>query len=354
MIVMRLNTLPRVRLANLPTPLQEMPNLSKELGGPKLLVKRDDLTGLAFGGNKARKLEFLMADAVEKKADYIVTGAGFHSNWCTQTVAAARRLGMEVVLVKSGPKDGYDPGEYDGNQLLHFLMGAEIHVARPENSKKLTEEIMEDLKAKGHKPYYMPVGGSTPIGAAGYATAMLEIVSQAVEKGVKIDYLVHATGSGGTQAGLVAGTKAFNSGIKVLGVSTGSPTGGRRTERIMNLVKETADFLEFDIVCDEDDVNIFDKYAEGYGYMIEGKAEAIKLAAEKEGLMIDPVYTASAMMGLIDLCRNGFFKPDDTVVFLHTGGTAALFPYKEPLKAYGLGRDMPWKIPEWSPHSAGQ
>lgn len=351
MIEMRLSSLPRVRLADLPTPLQEMPNLSKELKGPRILVKRDDLTGLAFGGNKARKLEYLMGAAKQHKADYIVTGAGFHSNWCTQTAAAARHMGMKVVLVKSGPKDGYDPEEYDGNHLLHFLLGADIKIMK-EGAGKTREEISEELKEKGHRPYSMPVGGSTPLGAAGYMHAMLELVAQSVEQGVKIDYLVHATGSGGTQAGLVSGAKALSSGIKVLGVTTGSRTGGRQAERILNLVQETAKFLDLDVKCTEDDVNVFDEYAEGYGYMIEGKAEAIKMVAETEGLFIDPVYTASAMAGLIDLCRQGFFKKEDTVVFLHTGGTAALFPYRAPLKAYSQGKKMPWKIPEWSPDAA--
>jgi len=258
---------------------------------------------------------------------------------------------MKVILVKSGPRDGYDPEEYDGNHLLHFLLGADIRVMK-EGAGQTREEIAEELKNKGHRPYSMPVGGSTPLGAAGYMHAMLELVAQSVEQGVKIDYLVHATGSGGTQAGLVSGAKALNSGIKVLGVTTGSRTGGRQAERILNLVQETAKFLDLDVKCTEDDVNVFDEYAEGYGYMIEGKAEAIKMVAETEGLFIDPVYTASAMAGLIDLCRQGFFKPDDTVVFLHTGGTAALFPYRAPLKAHAQGKKMPWKIPEWSPDAA--
>ena len=142
---MKLSTLPRVRLANLPTPLQELPNLSRALKGPRIFVKRDDMTGLAFGGNKTRKLEYLMSEALQNKADYIVTGAGFHSNWCTQTAAAARRLGMKVVLIKSGPKEGYDPEEYDGNHLLHFLQGAEIKLVRPEDAERAEQEMMEEL-----------------------------------------------------------------------------------------------------------------------------------------------------------------------------------------------------------------
>ena len=317
------------------------------------MVKRDDLTGLAFGGNKARKLEYLMADALAQKADHIVTGAGFHSNWCTQTAAAARRLGMKVVLVKSGPRDGYDPEEYDGNHLLHFLMGADIRVVRPENSRGATEEIMKRLRAEGHRPYHMVVGGSTPIGAAGYANAVLELVSQAVERGIKIDYLVHATGSGGTQAGLITGARALNSGIKIVGITTGGRHGERQAERVLGLVEKTMDFLRVDAKATEDDVIVFDEYAgDGYGFMTEGKAEAIKVVAEEEGLFIDPVYTASAMAGLMGLCREGFFKADDNVVFLHTGGAIALYPYRAPLKAHAMGEKLPWTIPEWSPAAA--
>ncbi|MHA1217018.1 MAG: pyridoxal-phosphate dependent enzyme, partial [Candidatus Thorarchaeota archaeon] len=221
---MKLSTLPRVRLASLPTPLQELPHLSAALKGPRILVKRDDMTGLAFGGNKTRKLEYLMADALSQGADYIVTGAGFHSNWCTQAAAAARRLGMRVVLVKSGPRDGYAPMDIDGNHMLHRLMGAEIKVARPENTEKVIEETMEELRAAGHTPYQLRATGSTPPGVMGYVNTILELTSQAVDMGIDVDYLVHASGSGGTQAGLVLGAKMFSTDIKVLGVTTGGKT----------------------------------------------------------------------------------------------------------------------------------
>jgi len=347
---MKLSVLPRVKLANLPTPLQELPNLTKALGGPRVFVKRDDMTGLAFGGNKTRKLEYLMADALRQGADYIVTGAGFHSNWCTQAAAAARRLGMGAVLIKSGPEDGYDPEDYDGNHLLHFLMGAEIKVVRPENFQRVTEETMEELEAAGHRPYLLTAAGSTPLGVAGYMNAMLELASQAVELGIDIDYLVHATGSGGTQAGLVIGAKAFSTGIKVIGATTGGRPREEQIENVSKLIDESLKFFELDLEIDEDDVIVYDQYAGGgYGFITEGKAEAVKLAAETEGLFLDPVYTGTSMACLIGLCREGFFKPDDVVVFLHTGGPAALFPYKGPLKAYALGEAPSWIIPPWSP-----
>lgn len=212
---------------------------------------------------------------------------------------------------------------------------------------------MERLRAEGRRPYHMVVGGSTPIGAAGYANAVLELVSQAVERGIKIDYLVHATGSGGTQAGLITGARALNSGIKIVGITTGGRHGERQAERVLGLVEKTMDFLRVDAKATEDDVIVFDEYAgDGYGFMTEGKAEAIKVVAEEEGLFIDPVYTASAMAGLIGLCREGFFKADDNVVFLHTGGAIALYPYRAPLKAHAMGEKLPWTIPEWSPAAA--
>jgi len=315
-------------------------------------VKRDDMTGLAFGGNKTRKLEYLMADAMSQDADYIVTGAGFHSNWCTQAAAAARKLGMKVVLVKSGPRDGYEPEDIDGNNLLHHLMGAEIKVARPENTQKVIEETMDELKAAGHRPYLLRATGSTPSGVMGYVNTILELTSQAVDLGIDIDYLVHASGSGGTQAGLVLGAKIFSTGIKVLGVTTGGKTSESQIEKVSSLVGEAAELLELSIDLAPGDIAVYDEYAgDGYGYVTDGKMEAVKLVAETEGLMLDPVYTASSMACLIDLCRRKFFKPEDVVVYLHTGGPAALFPYKTPLKAYLRGEERPWVIPPWSPAS---
>ena len=347
---MKLNTLPRVRLAALPTPLQELPNLTKVLKGPRIFAKRDDLTGLALGGNKTRKLEFIMGEALAAKADSIVTSAGFHSNWCTQTAAAARKLGMKAVLIKNGPVDGYDPQEYDGNQLLHFLMGAEIRIVRPENSERTQEEEMARLKKEGRRPHLLTATGSTPPGVAGYITCMLELFSQAVDMGIAVNYLVHASGSGGTQAGLILGAKAFSTNIRVIGSTTGSRSRGEQIDNVSNIIRESQIFLETDLKITREDIIVFDQYAgAGYGFMTPGKAEAIRMVAETEGMFLDPVYTGSAMACLIDLCRKGFFKQDDGVVFLHTGGQAALFPYKTPLKEYGLRKTPSWTVPPWSP-----
>ena len=232
-------------------------------------------------------------------------------------------------------------------------MDAEIKVVRPENAVKALEETMEELKEAGHRPYPLTAAGSTPPGVAGYTNAVLELVSQSVEIGIEIDYIIHATGSGGTQAGLVIGAEALSTGIKVIGATTGSRSRDQQSENVFNLIQKSLEFLQFDLRITEDDVIVYDQYAgEGYGFITEGKAEAIKMVAETEGLFLDPVYTGTSMACLIDLCREGFFKPDDVVVFLHTGGPAALFPYKAPLKAYALGENLPWIIPPWSPSAS--
>jgi L-cysteate sulfo-lyase len=349
---MRINELPRINLADLPTPLQELTNLAKVLKGQRIFIKRDDLTGLAFGGNKTRKLEFLIADAIDKKADCLVTGAGFQSNWCTQAVAAGNKSGMKTILVKNGPEEDYEPDSYDGNHLLHFLQGAEIKVVRPENQQDAEAVAIEKLRSAGHRPYHLTAAGSTPLGIAGYVDAISELLRQSVELGINIDYLVHASGSGGTQAGLIIGAKAFNSDIKILGVSPGMPTKYPAADNVFNITEQSLDYLKIDAKITRDDIVIYDQYAgETYGAITAAKAEAIKLLAETEGIFLDPVYTAPAMACLIDLCRQKYFKPRDIVVFLHTGGAAALFPYKKPLENYIKGEAFSWTVPPWSPAS---
>lgn len=343
----KIGRLPRVRLAHLPTPFQEMPNLSERIDGPKFYVKRDDLTGLAFGGNKTRKLEFIFGDAVDRGADVVIAGnLGFQSNFLTQTAAAARKLGMDVILLKIGPEDDYDPREYDGNHLLQSLLGADIHVSTRERAPK-PEEIAEKLEKEGRKPYIILHAGSTPLGTAGYANAMLELVSQAMEKRLKIDYVVHATGSAGTQAGLVLAEKFLGSGIKVIGISV-SEKGEATAKRVVELANDSARLLELDLSVDEKDVTVIEGYArEGYGVLNKGKMEAIKLVAQTEGVLLDPVYTGTAMAGLIDLARKKYFDKNDSVVFINTGGTPALFPYKEPIKSFIKSNEFVWTKPPW-------
>lgn len=346
---MQIAELPRVKLANLPTPLQEMPNFSKKLGGPKIFIKRDNLTGVAFGGNKTRKLEFLMGDAQQNKADVIIVGVqGFQSNHLTQTAACAKKLGMDVILVKTGPEDNYDPEEYDGNHLLQFILGADIKVTIDEHSTKL-EEIVEELKKKGHTPYIIPSAGSTPLGTVGYVNAATEILSQMTERGIKADYIVHATGSGGTQAGLILGTKAQNASTKILGISVFEPEHTKSMSKcISKLVKDTAQLLDLKISLRKKDVTILDGYTEGYGIFDKQKMDAIKLLAQTEGIFLDPVYTGSAMSGLIDLIRKGHFDKNDNIIFIHTGGNSVLFPYKEPIKSIMKSEKPRWTKPPWS------
>jgi L-cysteate sulfo-lyase len=351
-IVMKLDSLPRVKLANLPTPIQELPNFTKLLKGPKIWVKRDDLTGLAFGGNKARKLEYLMGDVVAKKCDYVVTHAGFQSNWCTQTAAACKKLGLGIVLVKAGPMEGYDPLSWNGNHLLHKLMGAEVEVARPDMVNTIITEQMDRLIKEGHKPYYMPIGGSVALGAAGYVNAVLEIMNQSIGMGVHFDHLVHCTGSGGTHAGLVIGAKALNSGIHVIAVADDSSPIEEHIGKAKPIIDEARSVLGIDVnIADEDLVVYNDFGGGGYGFTSGQKIEAVKILAETEGLFIDPVYTAPAVASLMNMVKQKKFRQSDNVLFLHSGGSVALFAYMDPIKAYLQGKKMPWTIPPWSPAS---
>jgi len=326
-----------------------MPHLSKKLNGPRIFIKRDDLTGIAFGGNKTRKLEFLMGDALDQKADVIVAGVqGFQSNHLSQTAAFAKKLGMEVVIVKTSPVDNYDPEEYDGNHLLQFLLGAEIRI-RSQQTLKL-EDIANELREKGQRPYIISNAGSTPIGTAGYVNATLELLAQTTKMGINIDSIIHGTSSGGTQAGLIIGAKAFNIGCEILGISVSE---SNKTEsikkRILKLENDSAQFLGIDITAEDEDITVIGGYSEeGYGAINEKKVEAIRLVAQTEGIFLDPVYTGTAMAGLIDLIRKGYFAQDDNVIFIHTGGNVALFPYKGPIKSIMKAEKPPWTTPSWS------
>ena len=347
---MRFSEFPRANIATLPTPIQFLQNLTEKLDGPEIWIKRDDLTGLAFGGNKARKLEYIMGDALEKKADVIITGAGFQSNWCTQTVAASKKLGLDTYLVKKAPKEDFDTREWDGNHLLHHLMGAHVKTVKPDEFDITIKKIIEQLKSEGKEPYYIPVGGSDPTGASAYMNAVLELTYQANEKGLHFNSLIHATGSGGTQAGLIMGAKAFNTGIKIIGAAVGWTRKNDQIEKVRKIVTDAKEKYDLDFQLTDEDVTVYDEYVGGgYGFMSEKKLEAVQILAETEGIMLDPVYTATAMACLIDLVRKGKFTKKDKILFLHTGGAVALFPYKEPIKAYLKNETLPWIKPEWSP-----
>lgn len=332
---MNLTKFPRVRLAHLPTPLEPLPRLSAALGGPEIWIKRDDCTGLSTGGNKTRKLEFLMADALEKGADTIITQGATQSNHARQTAAAAARLGLECHLLLEDRTGSTDPDyTLNGNVLLDRLHGASIS-ARPGNADMNAEMegLAERLRAKGRKPYVIPGGGSNPVGALGYANAALELLHQAGERGLVIDHVVHGTGSAGTQAGLVTGLAALNSGIPVLGIGVRAPRG-RQEEMVFALCQKTAEHLGLPGVVKRDQVTAnCDYVGQGYGIPTESMVEAVRMLAEIEGVLLDPVYSGKAMAGLIDLVRKGRFAKDENIVFVHTGGAAALFGYPD---AFGL------------------
>jgi L-cysteate sulfo-lyase len=334
---MHLARFPRVKLAHLPTPLEPMTRLSKHLGGPKLWIKRDDCTGLSTGGNKTRKLEFLMGDALMRGADTIITQGATQSNHARQTAAAAAKLGMACHILLED-RTGYHDAAYtlNGNVLLDQLHGASIS-KRAANSDMNAEmdSLAVELRDSGKKPYVIPGGGSNAVGATGYANCALEIVAQANEMQLKIDHVVLATGSAGTQGGLVAGLCAMNANIPVYGISVRAPKT-RQEESVFALAVATAEFVGAPgSVRREQVVANSDYVGQGYGLPTDGMVEAVKMLAQHEGILLDPVYTGKAMAGLIDLVRKGHFARDTNIVFLHTGGSAGLFGYPTALGLSG-------------------
>ncbi|MHB1293461.1 MAG: D-cysteine desulfhydrase family protein [Anaerolineae bacterium] len=322
-----LKSLPRVSLGCWPTPLYELERLSRTLGGPHILIKRDDLSGLATGGNKTRKLELLIADALQQGADTVITAGAPQSNHAMQTAAAAARFGLQCVLVL-GPRA---PQRWNGNLLLDRLLGARIRWAGDRDRYTVMEEVAAEERAAGRKAYIIPYGGSNAIGAAAYALAMDELMRQLVQRGTHLDHIVFASSSGGTQAGMVVGARAYNLDGRILGISVDKPADAFRPV-VLELARLTAAFLDLPLEITAEDITINDSYLGG-GYAVLGDAEreAIRLVARTEGLVVDPVYTGRAMAGLIDLIRRKAFGKDETVLFWHTGGTSALFAYAEGL-----------------------
>lgn len=331
---MKTNKVPRVHLAELPTPIGELQRLSKVLGGPRILIKRDDLTGLAFGGNKIRKLEFLIADAKVQQADTLITTGGIQSNHCRQTAAAAALHGFRCELVLNGekPKDDDIP---NGNLLLNKLLGAKIHwVSRREQRNAKMEEIAEEVRKYNHKPYIIPVGGSNEIGVLGYVEAMFELMNQLKAKDHKVDYIIFASSSGGTQAGLVLGAKITGYQGQILGIKIDKEENEEIVylKKLMEIANGAAKILGVNHRVNKDDFNLdYDYLGKGYGKVGELEKNAIKLAAENEGLLLGPVYTARAFGGLIQLIQKGKFQSDETVLFWHTGDTPTIFGYAKEL-----------------------
>lgn len=320
---------PRVRLGHFPTPLEPLENLTRALGGPRLWIKRDDCTGLSTGGNKTRKLEFLMAEAQALGADVVITQGATQSNHARQTVAAAARLGMHCHILLEDRTGSTDPSYTDnGNVLLDRLHGATVERrAGGSTMQAEMEAVAARLTDAGRRPYVIPGGGSTPLGALGYANAALELVNQATERGLRIDHLVHATGSAGTQAGLVVGLQALNSPIQLLGIGVRAPRE-KQESMVHDLGRRTWDLLGLrGELPREAVVANCDYVGDGYGVPTPGMVEAVTLLARTEGLLLDPVYSGKGMAGLIDLIRKGRFGKDENIVFLHTGGSVALFGY---------------------------
>lgn len=345
-----LKKLPRVKLNNLFTPLYFMKNLTQELGGPQIFVKRDDTTCIGMGGNKSRKLEYLMGIAMERGCDYVVTGAGFNSNWLTQCIASANVCGMKgVTIVKSGPFDGYDPVSYTGNHLLHYLMGAEIIVNRTDRTGMLEAKI-EELEKMGYNVYYATSTGSDIPGPCGYAHQMLETLCQAEEMGIKITHTMGKTGSLGTQAGMILGARFLDPDLKVIGVSGGTSTKERlaRTQgRLLEKVAENAELLGIDVDVSLDDCIVNSKYNKYGGDGLDlDLAKTIKMGATLEGIFCDPHYTGKTLHQLVGLVKEGYFKKSDVVLFEHFGGLPYIFAYGEALQKANMG--LPYdELPGW-------
>jgi L-cysteate sulfo-lyase len=325
---MHLARFPRVRLAHLPTPLEPLPRLSEELG-IDLWIKRDDCTGLAGGGNKTRKLEFLLGEAFEQQADTLVTQGAVQSNHVRQTAAAAAAHGLdcEIILEARTGSTAHDYLE-NGNVLLDRLFGAGLRtVPAGRDIAAELETTAAEVRARGGKPYIIPGGGSNPVGALGYVDCAREIVVQADDLDLRIDRIVTATGSAGTHAGLVAGLAVMGADIPVLGIGVRAPRD-RQEANVFKLAEETAALLGHAGRVSRDQVVAdCDYVGEGYGLVDQGVIDALKLAARTDGIVLDPVYSAKAMKGLIALARAGRFK-GETVVFLHTGGAQGLFGYE--------------------------
>ena len=328
---MHLARFPRVRLVHAPTPLEPLSRLTEHLGGPALWVKRDDCTGLATGGNKTRKLEFLVGEALEQGADTLITQGATQSNHVRQTAAAAARFGLKCEALLEQRIETEDRDYLlGGNVFLDGLLGAVLH-DRPGGTDMAAalEDLAADLRARGAKPYVIPGGGSSTTGALGYVASGLELLHQANEQRLRIDAVVTATGSTGTQSGLVTALAGANSGIPVLGISVRSPRA-KQEEAVSALAGATAERLGVRSGIPREAIAVDDRFVgPGYGLPTPEMIEAVTLFARLEGILLDPVYTGKAAAGLIGLIREGRFARTDNVVFMHTGGSAALFAYQD-------------------------
>lgn len=328
---MNLARFPRRRYTEGQTPLEFLPRLSAALGGPAVYIKRDDLLGLASGGNKTRKLEFLVADALAQGADTLVTCGAVQSNHCRLTLAAAVKEGLKCRLVLEERVPGSYKPQGSGNNFLFHLLGVESVKVVPGGSDMLKEmeNVAAELAAAGRKGYIIPGGGSNEIGATGYVACAEEILAQSFDKGISFDYIVTTSGSAGTHAGLVTGFYGNNTNIPVIGINI-SRKQDVQTELVYNLVQATAKRVGLAQPIPRDAVKCLDEYVgPGYSLPTAEMVEAVGMVARLEGILLDPVYTGKAMAGLIGLIRKGYFKKSDKVLFVHTGGSPALYAYAE-------------------------
>jgi len=327
---MHLSRFPRRRYTDGFTPIQRLDHLTDEIQGPNLFIKRDDLLGLTGGGNKTRKLEFVIAEAMRKGADTLITCGAVQSNHCRLTLAAAVREGLSCQLVLEERVAGsYDP-EASGNNFLYRLLGVDrIEVVPGGTDLAATMEgLANDVRTAGGRPYVIPGGASTARGALGYVACAEEILAQTFDAGIRLDHVVCASGSGGTHSGLVTGLVGNNAGIPVTGISVRHPRD-KQTATILALAQATATLAGIGSGIPEEAVVVLDEsVGPGYSLPTEEMFEAVRLLARVEGILLDPVYTGKAMAGLLDLCRNEHFQADDNVLFLHTGGSPALYAYQ--------------------------
>ena len=320
----------KIPLAHLPTKIEFLPRLTETLGGPRIFCKRDDQTGLGFGGNKTRKLEYLLAEALNQDAKTLVSVGSIQSNHCRQTAALAARFGLGCILVLSGT----EPGKVTGNLFLDRLFGAQIIWADRDNRDQILEEVMKRAEQEGKAPYKIPYGGSSRVGMLGYVDAMHELRLEEEETGTHFDWIVTASSSGGTQAGMILGAQVWGFKGRILGISIEDPAEELRAT-ISRLVADCAKAEGFSDLPSEERILVDDHYnLLGYGVMGANEIQAISLFASQEGLLLDPVYTGRAAAGMIDLVSKGFFKREDKILFWHTGGTPALFaePYLSQLQ----------------------
>ena len=328
---MHLARFPRRRYTEGWTPLHKLERLSRLLGGPEIYIKRDDLLGLTSGGNKTRKLEFLVADAMAKGADTLITCGAVQSNHARLTLAASVVEGMKCRLVLEKRVPGSYKPEGSGNNFLYRLLGVEEVKVVPGGSDLLQvmQGVADELQRVGRKGYIIPTGGSNPIGATGYVACAEEIIAQSFELGIRIDRVVCASGSAGTHAGLATGFHGCNSGISVVGISVNRKKQPQE-EVVHDLAKRTAAHVGVPGGVPRDAIVCFDDYVgPGYSLPTASMVEAVQMLARTEAILLDPVYTGKAMAGLIDLVRKGYFRKGEHVLFAHTGGSPALYAYEK-------------------------